>query len=153
MNLTAAILDRIQRGGILRFAAADKIARQLASTFQIDAKRLPGAVSDLSGGNQQKVAIAKSVALEPRILLLNEPTRGVDVGARTEIYRELKGLAEAGTAIVFFSTDLEEIRELSHRVVTIFKGAIVNDLPVENTTMDSILADVLRGSEDARAAA
>lgn len=153
VNLTAAILDRIQRGGILRFAAADKIARQLASTFQIDAKRLPGAVSDLSGGNQQKVAIAKSVALEPRILLLNEPTRGVDVGARTEIYRELKGLAEAGTAIVFFSTDLEEIRELSHRVVTIFKGTIVNDLPVENTTMDSILADVLRGSEDARAAA
>ena len=110
-------------------------------------------VSDLSGGNQQKVAIAKSIALEPKILLLNEPTRGVDVGARSEIYRELKRLADDGTTIVFFSTDLEEIRELAHRVITIFKGSIVNDAPVEDTSMDGILADVLRGSDDVKAAA
>lgn len=153
VNLTSAILGQLQRGGLLRFAAADRIARRLASAFQIDAKRLPNAASELSGGNQQKVAIAKSVALEPKILVLNEPTRGVDVGARTEIYRELKSLAESGTVIVFFSTDLEEIRELAHRVITVFKGGIVNDLPVEDTSMDSILADVLSGSDQGKVAA
>ncbi len=92
------------------------------------------------------------MALEPKVLVLNEPTRGVDVGARTEIYRELQALARQGLVILFFSTDLEEIRELSQRVITVFRGEIVNDLPVEETAMDSILGDVVRGPGMARAA-
>jgi ABC-type sugar transport system ATPase subunit len=152
VNLTSAILDRLNRAGVLSLGEARKRALDLAHRFQIDGRRLPSAASTLSGGNQQKVAIAKSVALEPKVLVLNEPTRGVDVGARTEIYRELQALARQGLVILFFSTDLEEIRELSQRVVTVFRGEIVNDLPVEQTAMDSILGDVLRGSGMARAA-
>ena len=153
VNMTSAILGRLQRGGVLKRAAARARAEELARRFQVDAARLPGAVSNLSGGNQQKVAIAKSVALEPRILVLNEPTRGVDVGARTEIYRELKDLARAGLAIVYFSSDLEELRELSYRVITLFKGRVVNDLPVEATSMERILADILRGAAPVEEAA
>ncbi len=152
VNLTAAILDRLNRAGILTLADARERAADLARRFQIDARRLPLAVSTLSGGNQQKVAIAKSVALEPKVLVLNEPTRGVDVGARTEIYREIQALARQGLVVLFFSTDLEEIRELSQRVLTVFRGEIVNDLPVEETTMDSILGDVVRGPAAGRAA-
>jgi ABC-type sugar transport system ATPase subunit len=152
VNLTAAILDRLNRFGVLTLADARKQASDLARRFQIDVRRLPFAASTLSGGNQQKVAIAKSVALSPRILVLNEPTRGVDVGARTEIYREIQALAREGLVVLFFSTDLEEIRELSQRVITVFRGKIVRDLPVEETTMDSILGDVVRGPAIGRAA-
>ena len=152
VNLTAAILDRLNRFGVLTLADARRQASDLARRFQIDARRLPAAASTLSGGNQQKVAIAKSVALSPRILVLNEPTRGVDVGARTEIYREIQALAREGLVVLFFSTDLEEIRELSQRVITVFRGEIVRDLPVEETTMDSILGDVVRGPAIGRAA-
>ncbi|CDX50574.1 ABC transporter related [Mesorhizobium plurifarium] len=152
VNLTSAILDRLNRFGVLTLADARKQASDLARRFQIDVRRLPAAASTLSGGNQQKVAIAKSVALSPRILVLNEPTRGVDVGARTEIYREIQALAREGLVVLFFSTDLEEIRELSQRVITVFRGEIVRDLPVEETTMDSILGDVVRGPAIGRAA-
>ena len=152
VNLTAAILDRLNRFGVLALSDARNRAAELARRFQIDVRRLPLATSTLSGGNQQKVAIAKSVALEPKLLVLNEPTRGVDVGARTEIYREIQALAHQGLVVLFFSTDLEEIRELSQRVITVFRGEIVNDLPVEETTMDSILGDVVRGPARERAA-
>jgi ABC-type sugar transport system ATPase subunit len=152
VNLTSAILDRLNRAGVLKRGEARRVATDLARRFQIDPRRLPQAGSTLSGGNQQKVAIAKSVALEPKVLVLNEPTRGVDVGARTEIYRELQALAKQGLVVLFFSTDLEEIRELSQRVITVFRGEIVNDLPVEETTMDSILGDVVRGPAFGRAA-
>ena len=145
VNLTSAILDKLNVGGILKLDEARQTAEQIARRFQIDPRRLPQAASTLSGGNQQKVAIAKSVALQPNILVLNEPTRGVDVGARSEIYRELQALAREGLVVLFFSTDLEEIRELSYRVITVFRGQIVNDRPVEQTTMDSVLGDVVRG--------
>ncbi len=152
VNLTSAILDRLNRGGFLSLGEARRRAVDLARRFQIDDRRLPLAASTLSGGNQQKVAIAKSVAMEPKVLVLNEPTRGVDVGARSEIYRELQALARRGLVVLFFSTDLEEIRELSQRVITVFRGEIVNDLPVDETSMESVLRDVVRGSAVARAA-
>ena len=152
-NLTSAILDRVSRWGFLKTKIAVGLARDLAKRFQIETSRLSHAVQLLSGGNQQKVAIAKSVALKPRLLILNEPTRGVDVGARTEIYRELRALAFEGLTIVFFSTDLEEVVELSSRVITIFRGRIVNDRPAANVTMDSVLAEVGSGVKTTRAAA
>lgn len=154
VNLTSAILAELQSAGVLRFGTARSVAQDLARRFQVDVRRLPLPVNSMSGGNQQKVAIAKTVAQKPRLLLLNEPTRGVDVGARSEIYRELKALAAQGLAVVYFSTDLEELRELSYRIVTVFRGRIVRDMAVENTSMEGILADILRGSaENAEAAA
>lgn len=145
INLTSAILSRLQSGGVLRQGAARGIAQDLARRFQVDPRRLPLPVNSMSGGNQQKVAIAKTVAQAPRLLVLNEPTRGVDVGARSEIYREIKALADQGLAVVYFSTDLEELRELSYRIITVFRGEIIRDVPVEETTMESVLADILRG--------
>ena len=153
INLTSAILDRVSSWGFLKKRIAIELAGDLAKRFQIKTSRLSHPVQVLSGGNQQKVAIAKSVALEPRLLILNEPTRGVDVGARTEIYRELRTLAFEGLTIIFFSTDLEEVVELSSRVITIFRGRIVNDRPAVNATMDSVLAEVVSGIKTTRAAA
>jgi ABC-type sugar transport system ATPase subunit len=152
-NLTAAILDRVSPFGVIKTAFARRLAADLAGRFQINVARLPDAVQTLSGGNQQKVAIAKTVALTPRLLLLNEPTRGVDVGARKEIYRELRALADVGLTIVFFSTDLEEVVELASRVITIFRGRVVSDRPASAVTMDSVLSEVVSGGVATAAAA
>ncbi|WP_018099114.1 sugar ABC transporter ATP-binding protein [Sinorhizobium meliloti] len=145
-NITSANLAALSRKGIVDRHATKASATALAHRFQIDSARLNYDIGALSGGNQQKVAIAKSVAVGPKVLVLNEPTRGVDVGARTEIYRELRSLADLGMAVIFFSTDLEEIKELSDRVVTIFKGKVVSDQRAHTLTTDDILSHILRGN-------
>jgi ABC-type sugar transport system ATPase subunit len=153
INMSASILDRISRAGFLQKALGSEIARKLAGRFQIDPSRLPAEVSQLSGGNQQKVALAKAVAVEPRILVLNEPTRGVDIGARSEIYKQLRELAAAGIVVLFFTTDIEEVQQLADRVVAIFRGSIVSDRPIGQARMDEVLSDILHGPKSVAAAA
>jgi ABC-type sugar transport system ATPase subunit len=152
-NMSASILGSIARLGFLRRALEGKIARALAARFQIDPGRLHSEVSQLSGGNQQKVALAKAVAAEPRLLVLNEPTRGVDIGARSEIYKQLRQLAASGVVVLFFTTDIEEVQELADRVVTIFRGAVVSDRATRDVAMDIVLKDILHGPEPAAVAA
>ncbi|CAN7234495.1 sugar ABC transporter ATP-binding protein [Rhizobium sp. LjRoot254] len=145
INITSSILDRVTKLGFIRTGLAKAKARELAGRFQIDIRRLPHEVSTLSGGNQQKVSLAKAVALEPKILVLNEPTRGVDIGARTEIYRQLRELASSGMSILFFTTDIEEVHELADRVITVFRGAIVSDRATAGASIDDVLTDILHG--------
>ncbi|MBM3092429.1 ATP-binding cassette domain-containing protein [Ensifer sp. T173] len=146
-NIYSSILDRVSHFGLVRRSEARERARNLAAQFQIDARRLPHDVSTLSGGNQQKVSLAKAVALEPRVLILNEPTRGVDIGARTEIYKQLRELARRGMSLVFFTTDIEEVHELADRVITIFRGSVVSDRLTAEVSMDDVLRDILHGPE------
>ncbi|MAD33453.1 MAG: D-xylose ABC transporter ATP-binding protein [Planctomycetes bacterium] len=96
-------------------------------------------VSSLSGGNQQKVVLGKWLAASPSVLLLDEPTRGVDVGARAEIYRRLDGLARAGLAILFVSSELDEVLQLADRVLVLREGAVVGDLTGADRTEAQIM--------------
>ncbi|WP_447588049.1 sugar ABC transporter ATP-binding protein [Aquipseudomonas campi] len=152
-NVTASVLDRFTVGGLLKTKAEAQEARDLAVRFAIDPRRLPSQVSHLSGGNQQKVAMAKAAALAPRLLVLNEPTRGVDIGARAEIYEQLRAMAAEGLTIAFFSTDFEEVLELADRVVTIFRGSVVNDRGIADVSMESILNDIIHGHDESGRAA
>jgi ribose transport system ATP-binding protein/rhamnose transport system ATP-binding protein len=149
INITASVMAKFTRAGIMRRAGEQEEARRLASMFTIDPKRLPHEVSTLSGGNQQKVSLAKAVALAPRLLLLNEPTRGVDIGARSEIYATLRKMADEGLAIVFYSTDLEEILELADTVLTVFRGRMVRHKPRFEINGDTLLHDIVAGDGDA----
>ena len=106
---------------------------RIAATFTIDRGRLGSPVGALSGGNQQKVAVGKWTSLLPRVLLIDEPTRGVDIGARAEIYGHLRSLADAGMAIVIASSDAQEVLGLSDTVVTFFKGTQVSVRRREDT--------------------
>jgi ABC-type sugar transport system ATPase subunit len=104
--------------------------------------KTPGAgfvVNNLSGGNQQKVSVAKALATEPRILILDEPTRGVDVGAKSEIHRIISGLARAGKAIIMISSDLPEIMGMSDRVMVMKNGAKQGELPRSGLSQEKIL--------------
>ncbi|MCP3713592.1 sugar ABC transporter ATP-binding protein [Paraburkholderia sp. CNPSo 3274] len=149
INITASVMSKFSRAGVMQRAAEAAEAMRLAGMFAIDAKRLRHEVSTLSGGNQQKVSLAKAAALAPKLLLLNEPTRGVDIGARSEIYSTLRKMADDGLAVVFYSTDLEEILELADTVVTIFRGQMVRRKPRHEIDGDTVLHDIVAGGGEA----
>ncbi len=104
-------------------------------------------VLSCSGGNQQKVVLAKWLALEPRVLLLDEPTRGIDVGAKVEIYELMNELAGQGVALVMVSSELEEVLGMSDTVVVMRSGRLVGQLPKAGATQEGIMALAAQGGE------
>ena len=100
-------------------------------------------VGALSGGNQQKVVIAKWLMNAPRIILLNDPTRGIDVGTKQEIYQLLRGLADAGAAILFYSTDYAELIGCCDRVLVMYDGAVIRELAGAEITERALIASAL----------
>ncbi len=126
-NLTCPSLGLVSRAGWLRRRAERTLSDRIARTFTIDRARLGSLAGTLSGGNQQKVAVGKWTGARPRVLLVDEPTRGVDVGARAEIYSHLRSIASDGMGIVFASSDTQEVLGIADTVVTYFRGAQVSN--------------------------
>jgi ribose transport system ATP-binding protein len=141
-NLTAPALKRVSSGPWLSARGERRLAEEIASRFAISRSRIPHRARTLSGGNQQKVALGKWLGATPKVLLVEEPTRGVDVGARAEIYRHLRSLANQGLAILFASSDLDEVRGLSDTVGTLFRGRLVRTGPAVSMSVSDILRDV-----------
>jgi ribose transport system ATP-binding protein len=141
-NLSAPAIAKITVGGFLSRRREEELAGRLAEFFEINRSRLYGQAGKLSGGNQQKVALGKWLGIEPSILLVEEPTRGVDVGARAEIYRHLRTLANEGLAIIFASSDNQEVLGLADTVATFFRGRLVRVLPAEQLKLSALLRDV-----------
>jgi ABC-type sugar transport system ATPase subunit len=153
-NLLATRLGAISPAGLLRRARARRIARRLAEFVRIDRDRLPVPVETFSGGNQQKVFLGRCLDRgDIRMLLLDEPTRGVDVAGRAEIHELLREASLAGVTVIFASTEIDEILELSHRVVTMFDGRIVAVRPRSEATAERISADMTMSRERRREAA
>jgi ribose transport system ATP-binding protein len=117
-----------------------KIADRSRSRLSIRAPRLDRAVSELSGGNQQKVVLAKWLGLDPRLIILDEPTRGIDVGAKAEVYRLMRDLAEGGAAVLMISSDMEEVIGVSTRVAVMRRGAIAGILSRADLSEEAILS-------------
>jgi ABC-type sugar transport system ATPase subunit len=138
-NITAATLGRFVRRGLLAPAAEADAARRGAQRVGVDARRLPARVSTLSGGNQQKVVLAKALLDEPRVLLLHDCTRGVDVGTKAEIFELMTDLAAKGTAVLFYSSDLSELVHLCDRVAVMVEGRVRGVLDRDELSEDSIL--------------
>ena len=115
----------------------------------IDGSRAEYKVGALSGGNQQKVALGKWLGIAPRVLLVSEPTRGVDVGARAEIYGHLRRLAEEGMAIIFASSDIDEVQGLADRVVTMYRGRQVRVVDPTRVTSHELVRDITHPEEEA----
>ena len=143
-NLSFASLDRLSRAGVLdrpaERRAIDEMLRLLAIKTA-DTEITP--VAALSGGNQQKVVIAKWLMNAPRIILLNDPTRGIDVGTKQEIYRLLRQLADGGAAILLYSTDYAELIGCCDRVLVLYDGAIKRELAGPEITEHALVASAL----------
>ena len=139
-NTTLACLASISRFGFLRFATEQDIAARYVRDFSIKTPTLDAAVGDLSGGNQQKVALARWLATKPSVLILDEPTQGIDVGAKAEIHRLMVELAGRGLAIIMISSELPEILGMSDRIAVMRGGTIVATLDRTEATQAKILA-------------
>ena len=110
------------------FRSGKKLARTIVDRFNIKTPTLEQLAENLSGGNQQKIVLGKWLATEPKIFLLDEPTKGIDVGAKSEVYRIIVNLAEKGIGILFISSDIEEVLRLSHRIIIMRDGKIVSEV-------------------------
>jgi ABC-type sugar transport system ATPase subunit len=139
-NLSLLVLPRLSRLGWIQQSAERRDAEQVRQTLQIRARSLSQIVATLSGGNQQKVVLGSRLMAKPRVLVLQEPTRGVDVGARFEIHHYLRGIAEQGTAILWITTDVEEAVLVADRLVILREGRIVAELTGKAKTQGQAVA-------------
>jgi ribose transport system ATP-binding protein len=142
-NLSYAALNRISHRGIIDRANEQQLIDAMIRLLAIRTAGTDIAVGALSGGNQQKVVIAKWLMIEPRIILLNDPTRGIDVGTKQELYVLLRKLADAGAAIIFYSTDYDELVGCCDRVLVLYDGAIKRELVGAGINERALVASAL----------
>ena len=138
-NTTIARLDDIERWGVLRPVRERGVVRGYIDRLSIRTPSSDTRVRNLSGGNQQKVIFAKWLNAECRILLIDEPTRGVDVGAKHEIYLLLRALAARGVAIVMVSSELPEVLGMSDRILVMRDGRVAAELPRADASEERIM--------------
>jgi ribose transport system ATP-binding protein len=149
-NIGLNRLKQDANGGIVNWASVNKIAAEAVENFHIRLANLEIRAVDLSGGNQQKLLLARWLAINPRVLMLDEPTRGVDIGAKSEIYRIISDLAAQGVAILMVSSELPEIVGLSDRVLVMREGQLVGELddsPGKKITQENIMHYATGASE------
>jgi rhamnose transport system ATP-binding protein len=138
-NTTLAVLKKISLLGLIRFGKERQLARSFTKRLGTKTVSLDSPVGNLSGGNQQKVALARWLATEPAVIILDEPTQGVDVGAKAEIHRLMGELAQRGMAIIMISSELPEILGMSDRIAVMCHGTIVGELNREQATQEKVL--------------
>jgi rhamnose transport system ATP-binding protein len=139
-NATLGVLRQIARGPLLDAAREREVAQRFVERFAIKTPSLEAPVANLSGGNQQKVALARWLATKPRVLILDEPTQGVDVAAKAEIHRLMVELAEQGLAILMISSELPEILGMSDRIAVMRGGRVVATLERADATQERVMA-------------
>lgn len=138
-NIVFPSYDEVSRFGVIDAKKADKIVKEYKDALRIKAPSAKQLVGNLSGGNQQKVVLAKWLAKTPDIIILDEPTRGIDVGAKQEIYHIMTELVENGKAVVMISSDMEELLGMSSRIVVFCEGKTVGELQKEEFTQEAVL--------------
>jgi monosaccharide-transporting ATPase len=148
-NLTLALLPALSRHGIVDEEKQQRLVEQFIRQLDIKTAGPDQKIRELSGGNQQKVLLARWLCLNPRLLILDEPTRGIDVGAKQEIQMLIDRLAEEGLGVLMISSELEEVIEGGDRVVVLREGSTVLELPHEQVTQDVIMEAMAHGQHDA----
>jgi ribose transport system ATP-binding protein len=138
-NVTLPALERYSRFGLVQRDAEQKAASETCTKLNVKAPSIETKVANLSGGNQQKTVLAKWLSLNPKLLIFDEPTRGIDVGAKAEIYQLMRGLVENGVAIMMISSDMEEILGESDRVAVMHEGAVTGILEREQFSEEAIM--------------
>jgi ABC-type sugar transport system ATPase subunit len=141
-NLVATRISQHSSFGILRRRRLRDTAVRLAAVVGIDQARLPSPADELSGGNQQKLAFGRAIGDAPGVLLMNEPTRGVDVGARADIYRLIRQFCAEGYCVIMASSDLEEVLGIADVILTMYRGRQVASYRGGEADMQRVLADI-----------
>jgi len=144
-NIVAAALPRLARAGLVSERGQDEIVDRFMKSLGIKASSPDQPVRELSGGNQQKVLLARWLCMNPKVLILDEPTRGIDVGAKAEIQKLIDQLARDGLGVIFISSELEEVVEGSDRAVALKDGSVVGSLSGNDLNEDVLMAVLAEG--------
>jgi rhamnose transport system ATP-binding protein len=152
-NLSLAVLKSLTSVGLSSSSRERQLVEQLMRDLGVKAASAAVAAQTLSGGNQQKLVIGKWLATKPRVLILDEPTRGVDVGAKAEVHELLRNLAEQGMATLLISSDLPEVLAMSDRILVMRGGAIAGELTRGEATQEKVLSLAIPASGDETGAA
>ena len=138
-NISMASLDKLVSLGLVNDNEEYKVANEYKDSMNIKAPSVLNATGQLSGGNQQKVVLSKWIYSDPDVLILDEPTRGIDVGAKYEIYTIINRLAAEGKAIVVISSELPELLGICDRIYALSEGRITGEMPVADATPEALL--------------
>ncbi|MFE0105306.1 sugar ABC transporter ATP-binding protein [Streptomyces sp. NPDC059009] len=151
-NIALAAMPRMSRFGLVSESRVDAIVDTFMKRLSIKASSPRQKVGELSGGNQQKVLLARWLAMQPKVLLLDEPTRGIDVGAKAEVQKLIDELADDGLGVLLISSDVEELVEGSDRVVVLRDGAVVSELTGDDVTEDRLMQAIAAAAQQHAAA-
>jgi rhamnose transport system ATP-binding protein len=149
-NASLANLTGVSRNGLIKRDVEDASAERYVGELRIKTSSVDAEVGSLSGGNQQKVALARWLATRPSVLILDEPTQGVDVGSKAEIHRLMQDLAEHGMAIIMISSELPEILGMSDRIAVMHAGTVVTTMERDAATAANVMAAALGHSQGKR---
>ena len=138
-NVTLPILPRMFPRFLTRAAAESDVAREYTERFDVRMTGVDQLVGALSGGNQQKVVLAKWLATDPTVLILDEPTRGIDIGAKVQVHRIISELAASGLAIILISSDLPEVLAMADRILVLHEGRIAAEIPHDQATEERVM--------------
>jgi ribose transport system ATP-binding protein len=152
-NVSLPVIDRFVRGPLIDVGREAAAVETIFERVDVDRRALWTRVGAFSGGNQQKIAIAKWLLAESRVLLLFDPTRGIDVGTKNELYRLIRAYADAGGAVLFHSTEIPELVYLCDRTLVCYAGRIVSEIPADQLSEEAILRAALGGEAGPRRAA
>ena len=139
-NITLTRLGEFTKSGFLRLSFETEVAQATLSEFGIRSDAINRPIASLSGGNQQKALLARFLSRPTKLVILDEPTRGVDVGARVDIYRLMNRLTDGGVGILMISSDLPELLGMSDRIVVMRTGTTTGELTRENATPDKVMS-------------
>ncbi|HEY4330168.1 MAG TPA: sugar ABC transporter ATP-binding protein [Phycisphaerae bacterium] len=138
-NITLPALWRYSVAALISRARENKVSQEFVGHLRVKTPSLETRARNLSGGNQQKVVLAKWLSLDPKVLIVDEPTRGIDVGAKAEVYRLLRNLADRGVAIIVISSDMEEVLGVSDRIAVMHEGAIAGTLKRQQFSEEAVM--------------
>ena len=147
-NLTLAALPLFSRYGVVSRSRQHQIVEQFIRRLSIKTSGPEQKMREVSGGNQQKVLLARWLCLNPQVLILDEPTRGIDIGARAEIQDIIEELAENGVGVLMISSDLEELTEGSDRIVVLRDGKTVSEIPHEQISQDAVMVAMAQSTDE-----
>ena len=146
--MSLPVVERYARNGLIEEAREEAEVARTLGRLNVEMRALWTAVKAFSGGNQQKIAIAKWLFAQSRVLLLFDPTRGIDVGTKHEIYALIQDYAAAGGAVLIHSTEIAELDHLAHRVLVLYRGRVAARLEGPALTEDAILRATLGGGSN-----
>jgi len=138
-NITLAQIQKLNKAGFMRVSQEQALYAEYQEKLAISTTGPLQRVGDLSGGNQQKIVIGKWLGTQPDLLILDEPTRGIDVGSKSEIHKLIASLAESGLAVLVISSEMPEIMGISHRILALCNGRIRAEFPWQDVTEAKLL--------------